>query len=202
MGGNAFPGYSTPRMSPETYRIVKARVQDALKPFFTHVTSPIEAPGKADFGDVDAMACTPLGEAIKLEDASKAWKYSAKAVGDLIGAVESKRVGKLDSWNFVMPWPEDLEYPVDASIDVSTSSNNRATLKYHIQVDIDIPPTYEEYKWHEFLHAHGDFWNVIGHSESPASHPPFIEANWYRSASQVRYYCYRQRFTPGHSRNR
>lgn len=66
MGGKAFsqilPNGSFPRMSPHTYQILKARVTSQLLRLFEQVETPVEAPEKADYGDLDVLVCRPLGD--------------------------------------------------------------------------------------------------------------------------------------------
>lgn len=58
MGGIAFSlkdprGLNTPRMPPEVYRVVRDKCHALLRQRFLAVASPIEAPAKLDYGDVD-----------------------------------------------------------------------------------------------------------------------------------------------------
>lgn len=64
MGGNAFAqllkNASFPRMSPAVYFALKAKILEQLTPLFAHVAVPREAPGKADYGDLDFIVAGPL----------------------------------------------------------------------------------------------------------------------------------------------
>jgi hypothetical protein len=57
MGGQAFAkvGLTVPRMSPKMYNQVAADVQAKLASIFRNITIPREAPGKADYGDLDLL---------------------------------------------------------------------------------------------------------------------------------------------------
>jgi hypothetical protein len=64
MGGQAFlthsPPLSTPRMPPDIYNLVLEGTHSLLSKHYTHVSSPIEAPGKATYGDIDIVVFGPL----------------------------------------------------------------------------------------------------------------------------------------------
>lgn len=65
MGGHAFrqaslPDSAFPRLPPAVYQALKARVTPLLKAFYVHVETPIEAPEKADYGDLDFSTAVPI----------------------------------------------------------------------------------------------------------------------------------------------
>lgn len=66
MGGNAFtsvlPDAVFPRMRPAVYFALKERIQARLSTLFAHVAVPREAPGKADYGDLDFVVAEPVEE--------------------------------------------------------------------------------------------------------------------------------------------
>ncbi|KAF3052234.1 hypothetical protein E8E11_010858 [Didymella keratinophila] len=66
MGGHAFKGLHCPRIPPDRYAKVKNTTTVALQTVFTHVTVPLEVPGKADYGDVDFLVSTPFGNSTEL----------------------------------------------------------------------------------------------------------------------------------------
>lgn len=57
MGGQAFSkglnALYTPRMPPAVYRYVRDRCHALLRTLFVVVATPIEGPGKSDYGDID-----------------------------------------------------------------------------------------------------------------------------------------------------
>ena len=62
MGGNAFtylPRKAFPRLPPELYTSLKARLKDTVEGLYSHVVVPREAPGKQDYGDIDLVVCSP-----------------------------------------------------------------------------------------------------------------------------------------------
>lgn len=72
MGGIAFSlkdprGLYTPRMPPEVYSFMRDKCHALLRQRFLAVASPIEAPDKSDYGDIDVFVAwdtvqTPLGD--------------------------------------------------------------------------------------------------------------------------------------------
>lgn len=142
MGGKVFsagknPLY-TPRMAVAVYDHVKKQYISALKVLFPRVESPIEAPEKTSFGDVDILvslegsshsralfmnptAWTPFQEALRgVHD-----DYEARA-----GAGRSKIV---DAMSIAVPWPADLSADARAAqtlveagqADAAVASNGR-----------------------------------------------------------------------------
>ncbi|KAI0372116.1 hypothetical protein BV20DRAFT_964203 [Pilatotrama ljubarskyi] len=63
MGGNAFKAIISdaafPRMPPAVYNALKTTLLPLVRSLYTHVTVPPEAPGKADYGDLDFVVSGP-----------------------------------------------------------------------------------------------------------------------------------------------
>lgn len=66
MGGSAFgTTLSTtafPRIPPAVYKNLKAKFLLKLQEVYTHVGVPVEAPEKADHGDLDFLVAVPIAE--------------------------------------------------------------------------------------------------------------------------------------------
>lgn len=149
MGGSAFassdgghPALLTPRMPLSIYRLVKIRCQAVLSKAFEHVTTPIEAPGKTTYGDVDMLvACpTPFVSGLDIMD----------TLEGALGAVRKRREGPITS--FAVPWPESEESRVvEPGEDV-----------LFVQVDVHLCDDEEGWVWERFHSAHGDLWNMLG----------------------------------------
>ena len=64
MGGSAFsaslPLTAFPRLPPSVYKNLKAKLLLKLQELYTYVGVPIEAPEKADHGDLDFLVAVPL----------------------------------------------------------------------------------------------------------------------------------------------
>lgn len=156
MGGSAFSvgaaPLRTPRMPPHIYHTQKQRYQALLRQLYVHVDSPIDGPGKADFGDIDFLVFQRREDAPvappHLENTKPATELIHE-VATLLGA-ERTIVTTSAASNLAVPWPADQVSETDAS-----------EQKY-IQVDVRISPSLESHRWMLFKHAHGDIWNLVG----------------------------------------
>lgn len=76
MGGKAFTHgpepLSTPRMPPAIYRCLLDQFHVQLATFFEQVASPIEAPEKATFGDIDLLVAKPKDTPLEVAAIAKA----------------------------------------------------------------------------------------------------------------------------------
>jgi hypothetical protein len=90
MGGQAFTkgpdGLYTPRMPREVYEYVRDQCHALLRDLFVVVATPIEGPGKADFGDIDIFVTS------KKED-----YFGPSAASDLPGADEKLPFGTIEA---------------------------------------------------------------------------------------------------------
>jgi hypothetical protein len=159
MGGSAFsqgahPLY-TPRMSADVYKYVRDNCHSLLRKWFLVVASPIEGPGKSDFGDIDIFATwrrpdTQTRTALGVED-----RYPFDAIQNLLGATRYNREN--DNFAiFAVPWPKEL-----------AAEQQQPEEERFIQVDVHICPTLENLQWQLFHDAHGDLWNILGHTIRP-----------------------------------
>jgi hypothetical protein len=171
MGGKAFPELKTPRMSPEAYQLVKSRFHAILREKFLHVATPIEAPAKADYGDLDIMVCEPLQQTLhslhmEATPGKERANFLTKDIAAMTGATHSKQVGNLESWNFAWPVPSELEQHYASNLDSTSNTlpqdvKQEHNVKIYIQIDIRIHRSLEEYEWFRHMHAHGDFWMIV-----------------------------------------
>lgn len=193
MGGSAFtdpknPAASlpTPRMPLHVYLHVRDRALRILRAgFYAQAESPVEAPGKADYGDVDILVASPYDQA----------NVDTVSVATALGAVQFKE--NIPTTNFALPWPnvEELNNEFlpasttsSAGEDVKTiksseleavASKSTATIitpnahydhtnldvadsPHYIQLDLHVCSTPENFHWELFHQAHGDLWNIFG----------------------------------------
>jgi hypothetical protein len=154
MGGLAFASgpnpLSTPRMPLAVYEVVKSRCHEILKQYYTYVATPIEAPGKKDYGDVDFLvACpTPLCHGPNI----------AVILGKALGTEHSISGKGSNSISFALPWPKEVDS--EAKTGDQGSGNDHADC--FVQVDVGVCHGEEEWEWMLFHHAHGDLWNILG----------------------------------------
>lgn len=149
MGGNVFspPGpdaLNTPRMSPSVYNHVKEQCTTALKKLgFSRVVTPIEAPEKDSFGDVDILVCLEGSsftsdaqlDTSKWDRIEKALKAERSASQSRIGP-DKQRI--IDSKSFAAPWPAGLGSP---------GKSQAASGPRFVQVDVRACDTLQELEW-------------------------------------------------------
>lgn len=162
MGGSAFSvgaaPLRTPRMLPRLYHAQKQRCQALLRQLYVHVDSPIDGPGKKDFGDIDILVCQRRDDAPPVPpclDNTKRTSELIREMATLLGAARTI-VTTGSSSNLAIPWPADAEDQVSED-DAAAADEDK-----HIQVDVRISPSLEAHKWMLFKHAHGDIWNLVG----------------------------------------
>lgn len=148
MGGQAFasqkPPLLTPRMPPEIYDQVRASTHALLRKYYTQVDSPIEAPGKETYGDVDILVSGPLDPSF--DPAITHVLTVMENIAKLLKAKKWIRDGTPTA-NFAISWPRQ--------------ENGEDSEKY-VQLDIHICHSDEVVQWQLFHMAHGDLWNILG----------------------------------------
>lgn len=154
MGGLAFSSGSdplyTPRMPEAVYDAIRRRCHEVLTKYFEHVATPIEAPGKKDFGDVDFLVAnpTPLGQGAPI----------AKILSKALSAERSISGKGSNTASYALPWLRDVEAEnQDSNHDQEESKRDK-----FVQVDVNICHGEEAWAWELFHHAHGDLWNILG----------------------------------------
>jgi hypothetical protein len=148
MGGEAFTSgphaLYTPRLPLPVYLHIKNRCQEILQDYFSHVASPLEAPGKVDYGDVDFIVSSPTNLYSGLNGSESLMKA--------LGAIQEKSG---QTTNYAIPWPQLVDGNNPAEIE---DENPR-----YVQVDVHrCHEGLEFYNWELFHNAHGDLWNMLG----------------------------------------
>ncbi|KAM0818722.1 hypothetical protein AB5N19_04534 [Seiridium cardinale] len=149
MGGIAFSlrdarCLHTPRMPPKVYRFTRDKCHSRLRQRFLAVASPIEAPNKRDYGDVDVfvvwdIAQTPVG--------------NFEEIGELLGAPYARVEGLVNcDAQFAVPWPEELDEPS------YVPSDDRPR---YCQIDLHICKNIEDFHWNLWYYAHGDLASMV-----------------------------------------
>ncbi|OAA53783.1 hypothetical protein SPI_09228 [Niveomyces insectorum RCEF 264] len=173
MGGSAFASgpdaLYTPRMSPAVYRTVRDRCHVELRALFVAVATPIEGPGKVDFGDVDVLVSLPRDSADSGgggdPDNQEALLGTAAARLGAVRVVVSAHEAKA---SLAIPWPDDQPQPLpsvssrDDDDDERLQAPGPVHRRCYIQVDLAVAPTLPRLQWALFRHAHGDFWPIVG----------------------------------------
>jgi hypothetical protein len=157
MGGQAFasltPPLYTPRMPLSVYELVLKSTHLVLQKHYTHVASPIEAPGKTSYGDVDILVFGPLDASYDVLTPSV---QVAEFLAEALGAKKWIREKGNPAVNLAVPWPSSSELSQDAE---KEEEGYRERL---VQVDIHTCPTLKIFNWELFHAAHGDLWNILG----------------------------------------
>lgn len=110
MGGNAFAAELSdsafPRLPPAVYVALKSRLVPALDALYSHVTVPIEAPEKPNYGDLDILVYLPkrIGEEATVHmSASTTPAVTPGIVGQAIGARYSNLMDGNRTSNYAVP---------------------------------------------------------------------------------------------------
>lgn len=99
MGGNAFTSGAvplrTPRMPPEVYYSLRDLYHSLLSTLYAQVTTPIEAPSKISYGDIDILVSQPTSPSITIECLAKT--FAAEKTFTTPGSATS---------SFALPYPD------------------------------------------------------------------------------------------------
>lgn len=131
MGGRAFSGSTnspllTPRMPPDIYFRLRDHYLQLLSSLYTQIATPIEAPEKTSYGDIDILVSQPK---------SIPTSASAEDLATVLGAERTFVNSGSPLTSFAVPYP-DLP-------------NN------YVQLDLHICPP-ETFHWQRFHQSHGD----------------------------------------------
>ncbi|RYP23374.1 hypothetical protein DL767_008828 [Monosporascus sp. MG133] len=144
----------TPRMPPHVYRHIREKVHAALRQRFLVVASPIESPGKIDYGDVDVFVCWDtvgrFGECDSVQAIRKCLDATElENIRLLVGAAHALVERKQNvTAQLAIPWPE--------TAGMETTEESRPRLA---QIDFHICCSLQDLEWQIFQCAHGDiFW--------------------------------------------
>ncbi|TGJ85839.1 hypothetical protein E0Z10_g2912 [Xylaria hypoxylon] len=191
MGGLAFASglnpVFTPRMPPNVYRAVRDRCQEKLRELFVAVATPIEAPAKTSFGDIDLLVAWNRQEVFPPRKPATFNHHSPEspkeAISRVLGAIRCKSDNP-HTMTMAIPWPEDFpfhdtepkltvipelrntEFEAKQNIDADEKATNDPK-PTGIQVDIHVCETLDHLQWMLFKQAHGDLWNLLGSTIRP-----------------------------------
>ncbi|MCJ1258649.1 hypothetical protein MMC24_006482 [Lignoscripta atroalba] len=126
MGGKAFThgisALSTPRMPPTIYIALRDKYISLLSTLFAEAASPIEAPEKDTYGDIDILVCGPKSPA---------------SIPSLTAALNSKStVGNGVTASFAVPYPDSAVDYVQLDLHVCGPSTFRWELFTHSHGDL------------------------------------------------------------------
>lgn len=116
-----------------------------LKELYTITASPIESPGKKDFGDIDILVtvkkpttASPETDTTPTIPSERTTRDQLVLIGEKLQARHSIIHSPPVSANFAVPWPTDIVHAVEEEQD---------TGERFIQVDIRICKDEEQVNW-------------------------------------------------------
>ncbi|KAJ7022601.1 hypothetical protein C8F04DRAFT_1012287 [Mycena alexandri] len=162
MGGSAFsaslPASALPRIPPAVYYAVKARLTPRLESLYSIVSTPHEAPEKADHGDLDFLVCEPLNRAMGEvpHDAVQALLV-AKYVMPMAGNRTSSYAVciELGEWGPLGHASEEEDARRRAM-----ETDNQQEIYY--QVDVHVCSDKAEWERIQFFNGYGDLGMIMG----------------------------------------
>lgn len=128
MGGKAFahlkPPLSTPRMPPALYIALRGKYLSLLSTFYKQVATPIEAPEKVSYGDIDILVASPVSpEAPTSLSTALAAKASLTTPGNC-------------TVSYAVPYPEHPDAYVQLDVHVCEPSTFAFELFHHSHGDL------------------------------------------------------------------
>lgn len=149
-------------MPTEVFNFILESTLKTLREHYSHVESPIEAPGKTTYGDIDVLV---TGARVpEYDPASTPWNKVAEGLAGVLGAVASIRHSGQSIVNLAIPWPER---PLGTgmqmrNIDADSNEVEEPSEDKYIQIDIHHLHSPERFQWELFHSSHGDMWNILG----------------------------------------
>ncbi|RYO82453.1 hypothetical protein DL766_007952 [Monosporascus sp. MC13-8B] len=180
MGGLAFasgpePLY-TPRMPPEIYQLVRDHCHSILQQLFICVATPIEGPGKEDYGDIDIFLAWERKEIFPskpVDDSLKGLPEEPLQAAARLLKAEKTRKEQPHSLTLAIPWPEGQQDSAKQKDPAGSQANGcngqvkEDTKRRFIQVDLHYYQSIDRLQWMLFKHAHGDLWSILGSTIRP-----------------------------------
>jgi hypothetical protein len=162
MGGKVFTTTAnplfTPRMPPEVYFYVREQCHAILSKFYTYICTPIEAPEKSSYGDIDILVCGPLPSP-SMPISEIGWALDATSA--ILPLASSTGLPA----NYALPWPLDEDLPEQinyATADPAFLEALETGKERFIQVDLETIPDYATFHFLSFTHAHSGLFTLLG----------------------------------------
>ena len=127
MGGKAFSTgpspLSTPRMPETVYLTLRDKYLKLMLTLFDYAATPVEAPEKPSFGDIDILVCNP-----------KTLPMTVAIVGESLNAVRT--IPSKSNYTFAVPYPGIQEEYVQIDVHVCPSDRYRWEVFHHCHGDL------------------------------------------------------------------
>jgi hypothetical protein len=141
MGGQAFATagpngapLKVPRMAPAVYHRASQELHAKLSPIFRNVTIPRDAPGKADYGDIDFLVEGALGP------------WTPASVKEALGATHL--IGHGGTISYAVPYVDAPDQHIQVDVEISPGNGT--------------PDSVELFQWTRFMKSDGDLMQIIG----------------------------------------
>ncbi|OBT69537.1 hypothetical protein VE03_01093 [Pseudogymnoascus sp. 23342-1-I1] len=155
MGGNVFTTLSTPRMPPSVYFPIRDRCHAILSTYYSHVCTPLEAPEKTSFGDIDILVHGPLpNPPTPISELGAA----LNAAASVLPRAENPEA------NYAIPWPSSSEPTPTDPADPASPEPHQDDQNRFIQLDLLTLPTPTTFHYQAFTHAHSGLFTLLGPS--------------------------------------
>ncbi|THV05313.1 hypothetical protein K435DRAFT_816566 [Dendrothele bispora CBS 962.96] len=165
MGGNAFHFLDEdafPRLPPAVYQRLKSRLFSVIQTLYSHVTVPIEAPEKNEYGDLDFLVFSPKPEAFS-STAERSINVPHEVVKEAIGAHHFIPADGNRTSNFAVPisrgeW-STLGFERE-ELEVRKKVKDDGEIYY--QVDVHVCADKKEWDRIYFYNSYGDLGMIMG----------------------------------------
>ncbi|KAJ6577218.1 hypothetical protein B0H19DRAFT_1217986 [Mycena capillaripes] len=161
MGGSAFsailPASALLRIPPLVYRAVKARLTPRLQTLYSIVSTPYEAPEKADHGDLDFLVCEPLNGAAEVPYADVQTLLKAKHVVPFPGNRTSSYAVLIERGEWA---PMGHASDEEEARRLAKETDDQEETYY--QVDVHVCSDKAEWERIQFFHGYGDLGMIMG----------------------------------------
>lgn len=174
MGGKAFAAAQrlddhcsalpTPRMDGSTYAYARSWCHRKLAVLFANVGTPIEAPEKPSYGDIDIIVAGPLLESpIDVSTVNGKSTVDLRQLNTVLMTALNAKACIVNNGNPTIHFA--IPFPIEESLDFGGYNRTQVgsdILETYIQVDVHFCETEKEFTWELFHAAHGDMWNILG----------------------------------------
>lgn len=115
MGGKAFTSgvapLKTPRMPPEVYYSLRDLYHSLLSTLYAQVATPVEAPSKASYGDIDILVSQPTSDSITTE-----------CLAEFLVAERTFTISGSSTSSFALPYPNLVNNHVQLDVHICPPS--------------------------------------------------------------------------------
>ncbi|KAF8158169.1 hypothetical protein B0H34DRAFT_444063 [Crassisporium funariophilum] len=160
MGGSAFSAVlketAFPRLPPHVYRALKARLVPKIAELYSWVGVPLEAPEKADHGDLDLLVAVPKAQYATFTS------ISHEVVKEILGAKFMIPMDGNRTSNYAVPVRVGEWDALGHADEEERRRKDADDREIYYQVDIHVCTDKAEWDRIMFYHAYGDLGMILG----------------------------------------